>query len=72
MPELGVRVPRFRKIVVKYLGIDGKEHTIRDDNSLLASVLQHEIDHLRGTLMTDRLPEKKEITYKDSVVIRGN
>ena len=72
LPELGVRVPRFRKVVVKYLGIAGREHTIRDDNSLLASVLQHEIDHLHGTLMTDRLLEKREIMYKNGVVIKGN
>ncbi len=72
LPELGIRVPRFRKVVVNYLGIDGKEHTIKDDNSLLASVLQHEIDHLSGVLMIDRLPKKREINYKDSIVLEGD
>ena len=65
LPELGLAVPRFRKVVVQYLGIDGKEHIIKDDNSLLASTLQHEIDHLNGILMVDRLIEKKEISFKE-------
>ncbi len=65
LPEFGLTVPRFRKIVVKYLGIDGQEHIIKDDNSLLASTLQHEIDHLNGILFVDRLTEKKEITFKE-------
>ena len=64
LPELGLAVPRFRKIVVKYLGMDSQEHIIKDDNSLLASVLQHEIDHLNGILMVDRLTEQKEVTFK--------
>ncbi len=72
LPEFGLTVPRFRKVVVKYLGIGGKEHTIKDDNSLLASVLQHELDHLNGVLMVDRLPERQEVTYKDHIIIEGD
>jgi len=63
LPDLGLEVPRFRNIVVRYLGIDNKEHTIKDDNSLLSSVLQHEIDHLDGTLMVDRMVEPVEVEY---------
>ncbi len=65
LPEFGLTVPRFRKVVVKFLGMDGQEHIIKDDNSLLASILQHEIDHLNGILMVDRLTEKKEIPFKE-------
>lgn len=65
LPEFGLKVPRFRNVVIRYLGIDGQEHIIKDDNSLLASVLQHEIDHLHGVLMIDRLIEKKEIPFKE-------
>ena len=63
LPDLGLEVPRFRNIVVRYLGLDNKEHTIKDDNSLLSSVLQHEIDHLDGTLMVDRMVEPVEVEY---------
>ena len=63
LPDLGLQVPRFRNIVVRYLGLDKKEHTIKDDNSLLSSVIQHEIDHLEGTLMIDRMVEPVEVAY---------
>lgn len=63
LPELGLEIPRFRNIVVRYLGLDKKEHTIKDDNSLLSSILQHEVDHLNGVLMIDRLVEPVEIEY---------
>ena len=63
LPDLGLEVPRFRNIVVRYLGLDKKEHTIKDDNSLLSSVIQHEIDHLEGTLMIDRMVEPVEVEY---------
>jgi len=68
LPDLGIKVSRFRNIKVRFLGINGKEFTIQDDNSLLASVIQHEVDHLNGVLMTDRLVEPVEVTYKDSIV----
>jgi len=63
LPDLGLEIPRFRNIVVRYLGLDKKEHTIKDDNSLLSSILQHEVDHLNGVLMIDRLVEPVEIEY---------
>jgi len=65
LPEFGPKVPRFRKVVVRYLGMDGHEHIIKDDNSLLASILQHEIDHLNGILFIDRVNEKKEIAFQE-------
>lgn len=68
LPEMGFQVPRFRNITVKFLGINGKEFTITDDCSLLSSVIQHEIDHLNGVLMTDRLVDPVEVVYKDSIV----
>jgi len=63
LPNMGLEIPRFRNIVVRYLGLDRKEHVIKDDNSLLSSVLQHEIDHLDGVLMIDRVVEPVEVEY---------
>jgi peptide deformylase len=71
LPEMGLQVPRFRNIKVKFLGLDNKEYVISDDNSLLSSVLQHEIDHLDGVLMTDRIVERVDIKYKDSITLKG-
>lgn len=67
-PDLGLKVPRFRNIQVRFLGMDGREKTIKDDNSLLSTVLQHEIDHLDGVLLTDRSLTPVEVLYKDSIV----
>jgi peptide deformylase len=66
LPDVGVRVNRFRNTKVKFLGLDGKEYTIQDDNSLLSSVIQHEIDHLDGVIMTDRVPDAAEVHYKNT------
>ncbi len=65
LPEMGLQVPRFRNIKVKFLGLDNKEYMISDDNSLLSSVIQHEVDHLDGYLFVDRVLEKIEIEYKE-------
>ena len=48
-------VKRAEKIRVRALDIDGKEYRIRAANDLLAQALQHEADHLEGTLYLDRL-----------------
>lgn len=64
LPGLGLQVPRFRNVKVRFLGLDNKEYTIQDDNSLLSVVLQHEIDHLDGFLMTDRSIDTAEVRYK--------
>jgi peptide deformylase len=69
LPNMGLRVPRFRNVKVRFTGLDNKEYTIQDDNSLLASVVQHEIDHLDGVLMTDRVPEEVRVKYQDSIIL---
>ena len=43
---------------VKYLDLDGKEHEIEADG-LLATCLQHEIDHLNGVLFIDHISKLK-------------
>ena len=67
LPDIGLLVPRFRNIQVKFLGLDNKEYVIKDDNSLLSSVIQHEVDHLDGVLIIDRVVEKIDIEYQDTV-----
>lgn len=67
LPDLGLEVPRFRNVKVRYLTLDGREHVVQDDNSLLSSVIQHEIDHLDGILMTDRMVEPVEVEYGTEV-----
>jgi len=58
LPDLIVPVERAAKVVVKALNPDGKEMKILGEQ-LLAVALQHEIDHLDGILLVDRLSRLK-------------
>lgn len=51
-------VERPKKVRVAYLDYDGKEQTIEADG-LLATCLQHEIDHINGVLFVDHLSTLK-------------
>jgi peptide deformylase len=54
IPGFNANVVRPSRVVVKGLDRDGTEHQ-RDGTGLLARALQHEMDHLDGTLFVDRL-----------------
>lgn len=51
-------IKRPRKIKVKALDANGEKQTIRA-KGLLARAIQHEIDHLNGTLLVDRAKEDR-------------
>ena len=53
-PELYGNVTRPKRICVNAFGLDGKEIQA-DLDGLLSRVVQHETDHLDGTLFTDRM-----------------
>ena len=50
-------VPRYEKIKVKYLNRNEEEKIIEREGKM-ARCIQHEIDHLNGTLFIDRMKEK--------------
>ena len=53
IPEyLRARWSARRQVKVKYLDLEGKAHEV-EANGLLATCLQHEIDHLDGVLFID-------------------
>ncbi|MGL4494832.1 MAG: peptide deformylase [Beijerinckiaceae bacterium] len=58
IPEYYEHVTRPARVTVKYMGIDGKDKTVEADG-LLATCLQHEIDHLDGKLFIDYLSKLK-------------
>lgn len=59
LPGIAGEVERPKKIEIKYLDLKGKEKTLKADG-LLATCIQHEIDHLDGILFIDKLsPEIK-------------
>ena len=54
MPEVFGLVQRPLKVAVEAQDLQGKKITFTDDG-WLARVMQHEIDHLHGTLIIDKL-----------------
>ncbi len=58
LPKLTVDVKRFEKVQVKGFDVTGRELTF-DAEDLLARAFQHEIDHLDGLLIIDRLSRLK-------------
>lgn len=52
LPGRRIPVDRYKKIKIKYLNIYG-EIVIRELTGLAAVVVQHEIDHLQGILLSD-------------------
>ncbi|MBC16121.1 MAG: peptide deformylase [Desulfovibrio sp.] len=62
-PELNVTVKRKERVKVEGLDREGKPLTI-DADGFLAIVLQHEIDHLNGLTLADRVGRLKKAMYR--------
>ena len=58
IPEYYEEVERPASVRVKYLDLDGKPHEI-EATGLLATCLQHEIDHTNGVLFIDYISKLK-------------
>ena len=58
IPEYYAEVERPAQVKVSYLDRDGKEQVI-DADGLMATCLQHEIDHLDGKLFIDHISRLK-------------
>lgn len=65
IPDVRVEIERPADIVVQYLDRDGKQQEL-EANELLATCIQHEIDHLDGRLLIDYMSRLK----RDMVVRR--
>ena len=61
--EYSAKVDRFRKIRITAQNSEGKElDFIAEDR--FARIIQHEVDHLHGTLFIDRISSLKRSLYK--------
>ncbi len=61
--EYETKVKRFQKIRIMAQGLDGKEiDFVAEDR--FARIIQHEVDHLHGTLFIDRISRLKLSLYK--------
>lgn len=58
IPDIYAEVERPAEVTVEYLDLSGDQKTVKADG-MLATVLQHEIDHLDGALFIDYLSKLK-------------
>lgn len=63
VPDVYGHVPRYTKIRVKALGLDGKEFRITAEG-FLARVFQHEIDHTNGILFIDHIKDDSTAFFR--------
>ena len=64
IPNLFAEIERPSECEIQYLDYFGKEKTLKA-NGLLATCIQHELDHLKGILFIDYLSKlKKDIILK--------
>jgi len=72
IPGLYVEMLRPKKVLVSGFTLEGDEVQIEADE-LLARLFQHEIDHLQGVLMFDRmLPDQRELAIVEYAKVGDN
>lgn len=57
------KVPRYSKVRIKALNVDGEEIRIKAEG-FLARVLQHEIDHTNGIVFVDHIRDQHDAFYR--------
>jgi peptide deformylase len=58
-PDLLVRVRRHKHVSIECEDVFGERHVFQNIETALSELLQHEIDHLDGVLMIDRIDGPK-------------
>ena len=62
IPEIRGQVPRYKRLRVSALDRDGTALNFVAEG-FHARVIQHEVDHLRGHVYVDRMPDLSTLTY---------
>lgn len=70
VPSFFETVKRFEKVDMKAIDVNGKEFTFTVDG-LLAICIQHEMDHLAGTLFIDHISFMKANKIKNQIKKSG-
>ncbi len=55
VPGLRFEIVRAERVTMRGIDLDGNEVLLVGDDDLVAQLIQHEIDHLDGVLLLDRL-----------------
>jgi peptide deformylase len=64
VPGLRGFVERPQHVRIRYTTLDGRRETI-ELQGFLATVFQHELDHLDGTLYVDRITDTKLLAFEE-------
>ena len=64
VPGIYEKVERAERVTVHYLDLEGKQQSLVAEG-LLAVCLQHELDHLNGTVFVDHLSQLKQTRIKN-------
>lgn len=62
-PGVYVRVGRFMRVRIRYQDLRGKTCEM-DAEGILARAIQHELDHLDGRLLVDRMSAVQRMTHR--------
>ncbi len=68
IPGIRARVPRYKKIQIKYLDQQGTAIDIILED-FVARVFQHEFDHLQGKVYLDRLESNEDIYSENEYLL---
>lgn len=66
IPGLRGLVERPQHIRVRYLDLEGKQHAL-EARGFLATVFQHEFDHLDGRLFVDRIQDPTRLAFEEEL-----
>lgn len=66
VPGIYDKVERAERVSISYLDLDGKQQVLEAEG-LLAVCIQHEIDHLNGTVFVDHLSQLKQLRIKNKL-----
>ena len=62
-PGIYIKVGRFAQVRIRYQNLQGKTCEM-EATSLLARAIQHELDHLDGRLLVDRMSSIQRMTHR--------
>lgn len=71
VPGEGFPTARHRGARVTGIDLEGNPVVVEDEGGVLARCLQHEVDHLEGSLYVDRLSPARRREARDAVSARG-
>jgi peptide deformylase len=62
-PGIYVKIGRFRHVTAQYQDVQGRTHGLEAEG-LLARAVQHEVDHLEGRLLVDRMSVVQRMAHR--------